>query len=98
MTPVLIVDGTGFADLAGFAREFSKLLDGYEWQGDLDAFDDILSGGFGTPESGFVLRWLHSELSRTRLGPALFDKLVGIIRTHGPGGAESQDNVVLDLV
>jgi hypothetical protein len=30
--------------------------------------NDILSGGFGTPEGGLVLRWVHSDQSRSRLG------------------------------
>ena len=33
----------------------------------MDAFNDILRGGFGTPDEGFVLRWKNSELSRRRL-------------------------------
>jgi hypothetical protein len=66
--PVLTIDGARFDDLAGFAREFSTLLDSHTWNGNLDAFNDILRGGFGTPEDGFVLRWLESERSRTALG------------------------------
>jgi hypothetical protein len=31
-------------------------------------------------------------------GPTLFDEIVDIIRIHGPGGRESEDGVVLDLV
>ena len=34
----------------------------------LDAFDDVLSGGFGTPEEGFMFRWKNHEVSRVRLG------------------------------
>ena len=56
--PVLIIDGACFSDFDGFAREFSRLLRDYTWQGNLDAFNDILGGGFGTPEDGWVLRWL----------------------------------------
>ena len=66
--PVLVVDGANFSDLVGFARKFSKLLRHYTWNGDLDAFNDILRGGFGTPENGWVLRWLNSEVSRVTLG------------------------------
>ncbi|WP_369373967.1 barstar family protein [Promicromonospora sp. Populi] len=68
--PVLIVDGTRFSDLDGFAREFSGLLSGYTWRGNLDAFNDVLRGGFGTPEDGWILRWVGSETSRTALGHA----------------------------
>lgn len=66
--PVLNIDGSKFTDLAGFAREFSRLLDNHVWHGNLDAFNDILRGGFGTPDQGFVLRWLHSDASRRALG------------------------------
>jgi hypothetical protein len=34
----------------------------------LDAFNDILRGGFGTPDSGFTLVWRNHDLSRERLG------------------------------
>ena len=66
--PILIVDGARFDDLSGFAHEFSALLDHYTWTDSLDAFNDILRGGFGTPEIGFLLRWLDSDRSRAALG------------------------------
>jgi hypothetical protein len=66
--PVLVIDGANFSDFDGFAREFSRLLRGYTWRGNLDAFNDLLRGGFGTPENGWVLRWLNSESSRAALG------------------------------
>lgn len=130
--PVLLIDGDRFDDFAGFAREFSNLLSDWTWNENLDAFNDILRGGFGTPEDGFVLRWINSDRSREVLGwvetisfierklerchPAnrgrvaedleavhrsegetLFDLLVSIIRAHGPGGAESDSMVDLEL-
>jgi len=66
--PVLVVDGSRFDDLDGFAREFSRLLSGYTWRGNLDALNDVLRGGFGTPDGGWVLRWVGSETSRAALG------------------------------
>ena len=80
--PILEIDGARFDDYAGFCREFSALLTDYEWRGNLDAFDDILYGDFGTPEEGFVLRWKNSDLSRIALGHAataqwIEDKLAG---------------------
>jgi hypothetical protein len=66
--PVLVIDGARFCDLDGFAREFSRLLSNYTWRGNLDAFNDLLRGGFGTPETGWVFRWLNSESSRVALG------------------------------
>jgi hypothetical protein len=131
--PVLVIDGANFSDFDGFAREFSRLLCNYTWRGNLDAFNDLLRGGFGTPENGWALRWLNSESSRAALGyeattrrlerllltchpsnrfniearissarrsegPTLFDEIVEIIRGHGPGGDESEDGVLLELV
>jgi RNAse (barnase) inhibitor barstar len=66
--PHLEIDGAAFEDLQGFFDEVSrKLVPGAEWGRNLDAFDDVLRGGFGTPEGGFVLHWRNSALSRARL-------------------------------
>jgi hypothetical protein len=45
--------GGNFSDFDGFAREFSTLLCHHTWQGNSDAFNDILREGFGTPEGGW---------------------------------------------
>ena len=47
-----------------------KLIPNAEWGHNLDAFNDILRGGFGIPEGGFVLVWLRSHVSRERLSYA----------------------------
>ena len=131
--PELAIDGARFSDFDGFAREFSRLLAGHQWHGNLDAFNDLLRGGFGTPENGWTLKWFNSEQSRSALGyaatvqrleqlfltchpsnrppiqgrisharrghgPTLFDEIVDIIRRHGPGGKESSDGVILQLL
>jgi RNAse (barnase) inhibitor barstar len=63
------IDGDNFSTLEEFAAEFSnKLQLDIRWRGNLDAFNDILHGGFGTPDEGFVLVWKNSELSKKRLG------------------------------
>jgi hypothetical protein len=36
--------------------------------------------------------------ARRSEGPTLFDEVVEIIRDHGPGGNESEDGVLLELV
>lgn len=96
--PVLVINGGAFEDLDGFAQQFTAYLHDHVWHGNLDAFNDILRGGFGTPEGGFVLRWQSSERSKELLGPVLFGTLVEIIRTHGPGGDEAEDGVELELM
>ncbi len=127
------LDGTAFRTLEEFAAHFSlQVLNGYEWQGNLDAFNDILRGGFGTPDDGFEIVWLHSDESRKQLGyletvrqlelrlsrchpdnrsavtaelhaarsgrgSTVFDWIVELLRIHGPGGGEQEDNVRLTL-
>mgnify|MGYP000603763302 FL=1 len=87
-----------FSDLSGFARHFSSIaLKEYEWRGNLDAFNDILRGGFGTPDGGFILIWRKHEKSIDSLGQDLFATLIEIIRTHGAEGEEAEDGVELQL-
>jgi RNAse (barnase) inhibitor barstar len=130
---VLAIDGNDFDTLEGFYDEVERrVLGDARWGRNLDAFNDVLRGGFGTPEEGFVFRWLHSKRSRDVLGfpetiryienkllrchpsnvqhvradlevarrgegETLFEILVKIIRSHGPGGEEESDGVDLEL-
>lgn len=130
---IYVIDGENFSTLEEFYDEISRvLIPGADWGRNLDALNDILRGGFGTPEDGFTLQWRNHRLSRQRLGyvetvrqlqmglelchpedrqrinsdldragaeegPTVFDELVEIIRDHGPGGREAEDNVRLDL-
>ena len=81
-----------------FAKHFSvTVLRDHTWRGNLDAFNDILRGGFGTPDGGFVLVWRDHAASRNRLGVDLFNILVAIIRDHGSEGSEAEDGVELVL-
>jgi hypothetical protein len=83
--PVLVIDGATFSDFEGFQRAFSALLKDYEWHGNLDAFDDILCGGFGTPASGWILRWVNSDRSRGALGyDAAVKRLESLLSTCHP--------------
>ena len=64
-----VIDGNAFDDLDGFYEEISnRLIPGADWGRNLDAFNDILYGGFGTPEDGFRLVWKNSARSRQTLG------------------------------
>lgn len=66
---IYTIDGENFSTLEGFYGEFSRVvLPGVEWGRNLDALNDVLRGGFGTPDGGFVLEWKHSDVSRERLG------------------------------
>lgn len=67
--PIFEIDGRDFATLQEFYVVVSRvLMPDAKWGENLDAFNDILRGGFGIPEGGFVLRWVNSALSRERLG------------------------------
>jgi Barstar (barnase inhibitor) len=67
--PEFVLDGASFNDLDGFFTAVTTTLGTFPWgSNNLDAFNDILRGGFGTPEDGFVLRWTSAELSAQRLG------------------------------
>ena len=69
--PVITLDGAQFASLDEFFRHFqARALDGANWGNSLDAFNDVLRGGFGTPEEGFVLVWKNHRVSKERLGYA----------------------------
>jgi RNAse (barnase) inhibitor barstar len=64
-----VIDGARITSLESFYDEISRLLiPNHKWGRNLDAYDDILSGGFGTPDEGFVLRWRNSAASRSNLG------------------------------
>jgi hypothetical protein len=87
--PVLVIDGAAFGDFEGFQREFSALLEHYAWHGNLDAFNDILRGGFGTPETTWVLRWGNSDLSRSALGyEATVERLETLVTTCHPSNID----------
>ncbi|MDQ3816984.1 MAG: barstar family protein [Acidobacteriota bacterium] len=64
-----IIDGNNFSNLEEFYDEISKVLvPGAWWGRNLDAFDDILSGDFGTPKEGFILKWNNASVSKDYLG------------------------------
>jgi RNAse (barnase) inhibitor barstar len=126
-----VIDGMQFATLSEFFDVIEKvLIPNMEWGRNLDAFNDVLSGGFGTPDEGFELIWKNSEISQAKLGYAethtylrkalrrchpanieyikkqivdaqndtgqtIYDWLIEIVRSHGPGGDQAEDNVIL---
>ncbi len=69
MKKIYEIDGKDFVNLEDFFQIISHtLIPGAFWGKNLDAFNDILRGGFGTPDEGFIIRWNNSELSREKLG------------------------------
>ncbi len=67
--PVILIDGARFDTLEGFFAEIGRqVIPGRDWGENLDAFNDILRGGFGTPPGGFVLLWKDHARSQADLG------------------------------
>ena len=89
--PTLEIDGQRFTTLDEFYDEIERvLIPGASWGRNLDAFNDILRGGFGTPEDGWILLWRNSDRSRETLGyPAKVKWLRGILKTCHPSNRES---------
>ena len=69
--PTLEIDGRRFSTLDGFYDEFTRaVIPGVKWGRNLDALIDVLRGGMGTPELGFIMIWRNSGKSRIDLGYA----------------------------
>jgi RNAse (barnase) inhibitor barstar len=69
----ILLDGNRFSTLSSFYEEVERVLTkNLEWSigRNLDAFNDVLRGGFGVYgyEEPILLVWRHSEKSRTDLG------------------------------
>ena len=64
------VHGDRIASLEDFYREIGEAINGPggSFGRNLDAFNDGVAGGFGTPDEGYVIRWLDSDRSRQTLG------------------------------
>ena len=89
------IDGSRFTNLDGFYDEVAaKLTKGLDWSPgrNLDAFDDLLCGGFGVHdyEEPIVLRWTNSAKSQVDLGyPATIDRLQAVLERCHPSNRAS---------
>lgn len=71
MKKVYEISGDEFDTLEEFYEHISQvLIPRSQWGKNLDAFNDILRGGFGTPEEGFIIKWRNSSRSREKLAYA----------------------------
>jgi len=62
------IDGERFSTLEEFYDEIDRVMHPQTWGHNLDAFNDVLRGGFSTPDEGFTIRWKHHRTSMERLG------------------------------
>ena len=72
MVKKIIIDGNNFSNLSEFYNEIeAKLTKGLDWKigRNLDAFNDILRGGFGVHkyEEAIDLIWMNSDKSKNDL-------------------------------
>jgi len=92
----LIIDGNNFNNMAGFYCEvenvFTKNLN-WKIGRNLNAFNDVLRGGFGVHEYAEPIKviWIDFEKSRKDLGYNEYagklyaDSIVDIIKDNDPG-------------
>ncbi|WP_109700203.1 barstar family protein [Chitinophaga deserti] len=76
MEKLVTIDGSRITDIPSFYAEINRVfMSGEDWQlgNSLDAFNDLLYGGFGLLQINepVVLFWQHMEQSRAALGYAV---------------------------
>ena len=81
---VFTIDGRRFSNMKGFYQEVKDVFtDGLDWHiGDnLDAFNDVLRGGFGRHEYGepIHIRWISYDKSIRNLEKETMDEIEDII-------------------
>lgn len=102
MTRTYVLDGHKIRSTVEFYDEFERtIIPNDTWGRNLDALNDVLRGGFGTPDDGFTIHWTSSGKSRSEMRrngePTAFDTIVEIISEHGNAGSERHSNVILIL-
>ncbi len=78
----IILQGTAITDQESFFEEIHKFLGGSG--NNLDALDDILSGGLSSDydeDEEIVVTWKSSDLSQAKMAE-YFDKIVEVFQNH----------------
>lgn len=91
------LDGKDFRSLKQFYEVFGCVVLNNYICPNLNAFNDVLRGGFGTPDEGFIIIWNNSSISQKALGADDYWAIVNMIKRHGPDGLKESDNVHLEL-
>lgn len=92
----ITIKGENFSDLESFYNEIDRVLTkDLDWQTghNLDAFNDLLRGGFGVYEYAEPVKivWTHFSVSKDKLGDGLINKLLEIIADHDHIEFETQE-------
>ncbi len=91
MMRTYIIDGNKFSNIEGFFDEIDLIMIqgiSFKTGHNLNAFRDILYGGFGCHEPGepFVIKWLNYQKSRKELGDTLMLAIIDNIADHNDTG------------
>lgn len=83
----IIINGNNFSDLETFYVEIDRVLTkDLDWQTghNLDAFNDLLRGGFGVYEyeESVKIIWINFSISKSKLGSKQTEILLKIIKDH----------------
>lgn len=92
----IIINGDNFSDLEGFYDEIDRVLTkDLDWQTghNLNAFNDLLRGGFGIYEYEEPVKivWTNFSESKKRLGDELSDSILEIIGDQQHIDLETRD-------
>ena len=84
---IITIKGDNFLDLESFFDEIDRVLTkDLDWQTghNLNAFNDLLRGGFGVYEYAEPVKivWTHFSDSKDKLGSELIDTILEIIADH----------------
>lgn len=84
---VITINGDRITDIKSFHKEIDRVLTkNLDWKTghNLDAFNDLLSGGFGVYDYQEKVKmiWKHFSKSKQVLGEDLTDTLLDIISDH----------------
>ncbi len=95
---IYTLDGNRITTIDEFYDEITRIIfPELDWGRNLDALNDILNGGFGTPAEGFIIVWKNSQYSKKQMDNKTFDTLTSIINDHKPGDNYDKDTVELRL-
>ena len=66
---IYVINGNHFSNLEEFFQEIQSVLTPETHQcKSIDCFNDVIKGGLGTPDEGYILIWKNADLSRRSLG------------------------------
>jgi RNAse (barnase) inhibitor barstar len=92
--PVCKIEGEKIQNLEGFYEQVSEQMvpKGVQFEKNMDSFNEVLNSS-----GGVDIVWQNADESQKNLGEEHFQKILEMIRDHGPEGGKPKDNVHLHL-